>query len=75
MTADKLAEIIAANTDPKTVMECGVAIVYKMLDGAGFIDALADEMEVDNSLCYYKMRCQHAEHDFDRAAWVAKATP
>ncbi len=30
------------------------------------IDALANAYEADDSLCHYKMRCQHSEHDFDR---------
>ena len=69
MKADKIAEIIREFSH---IHPISAEIVF---DGENIITALADEMEADNSLCFYKMRCQHAEHDFDRTAWVAKATP
>lgn len=63
MDSNKIAEIIRTE-------------VYEnpMPDRQSLVDALADYFEADESLCDYKMRCQHPEHDFDRAAFLRIAT-
>ena len=60
MNGDKLAALIA---------EYGLEALH-----GDFIEACADAIDADQSDCFYKMRCQHEQHDFDRAAWIADAS-
>ena len=70
MVPNNIAEIIAAHTNIKTVEECGVSIEYKMLDGAGFIDALADGLEENDA-----KECRYCgKRAFTRAEFVRIAT-
>lgn len=79
MRTDKIAEIIHANTVIKTVTECYVPIKYKMVDGAGLIDALADHFEAELGNECDAMGCDEEGHrgghtwTFDRAKFLSKA--
>ena len=78
----KIAEIISANTVIKTVMEDYVAVQYRMVDGIGLINDLADDCEsANNSTQYHRWHGHLGQHDvcsnchpFNRVKFLRIAT-